>query len=64
MQTSCSVHGTSLGAHVNTCHRQMIHTGLCLERKCSDSGCAGVDYEVRKDELLKELMLQMFPPYS
>lgn len=48
----------------NTCHRQIIHTGLRLERKCSDSGCAGVDYEVRNDELLKEMMLQMFPPYS
>lgn len=27
----------------------------------SDSGCVGVDYEVRNDELLKQMVLQMFP---
>lgn len=27
----------------------------------SDSGCVGVDYEVRSDELLKQMALQMFP---
>lgn len=64
MQTSCSARGTSLSVPPNTCHRQITHTGLCLERKWSDSACAGVDYEVGNDELLKEMMLQVFPPYS
>lgn len=27
----------------------------------SDSGCVGVDYEVRNNELLKQMALQMFP---
>lgn len=27
----------------------------------SDSGCVEVDYEVRNDELLKQMALQMFP---
>lgn len=29
--------------------------------KFSDSDCAVVDYEVRNDELLKQMALQMFP---
>lgn len=38
--------------------------GTVLERKCSNSGCAEVDYEVSNDELLKEMICQMFPLYS
>lgn len=30
----------------------------------SDSGCVGVDYGVRNNELLKQMALQMFPPSS
>lgn len=63
MQTSCCVwnniyvysqhvsgtdysHGTPFGEEVT---------------EISDLGCVGVDYEVRNDELLKQIVLQMFP---